>query len=85
MTDTPKKEPASISVDILTMKLSGNREEHWVRISCGGRNFETRKYEGHHYNRALYERDELRHVLLGHPKPDLMDDKYADPASIGGE
>lgn len=70
---------ALVDVEVFTMRLSGNRQEHWVRLSCEGRSVEIRKYAGHHYNRALYERDELRHVLLGHPRPDLMDPKYADP------
>ncbi|MCG7520861.1 hypothetical protein [Ruegeria sp. Ofav3-42] len=72
--------PAPVAdVSILTMKLSGNRKEHWVRITYDGRTFDVRKYDGEHRNRAEYERDTLRHVLLGEPKPDLMDGKYADP------
>lgn len=67
-----------IDVRIDTMKLSGNRKEHFVRIQCGDRHLHTRKYTQGFYNRALYERDELRHVLLGEPKPDLLDSKYAD-------
>lgn len=35
--------------------------------------------DGHNFrNRAEYEVAELRHVLLGEPKPDLMDPKYSD-------
>jgi hypothetical protein len=67
-----------MDVSILTMKLSGNRQEHFVRITCEGRTFDVRRYGGNYLNRAEYERDELRHVLLGEPKPDLMDPKYAD-------
>lgn len=74
-----------IDVSILTMRLSGNRQEHWVRITCDGRTFDVRNYSGHHLNRAEYERDTLRHVLLGEPKPDLMDEKYADPEHSAGE
>lgn len=77
--------PVAIAVDILTMQMSGDREEHYVRISCGGRSIETRKYDGHLYNRALYERDELRHVLLGHPKPDILESKYADTTTEGAK
>lgn len=68
-----------ITVEILQMKLSGNRTEHWVRIQRAERTFDTRVYAGKHYNRALYERDELRHVLLGTPKPNIRDVCYADP------
>lgn len=72
MTDT-------IKVSIDTMELSGDRKEYWIRIQCGDRYLHTRNYGGAYYNRALYERDELRHVLLNEPKPNLMDDKYSDP------
>ena len=67
-----------VKVDILTMKLSGDREEHWVQIKCVRNAFYTRRFDGCYYNRALYERDELRHVLLGDPKPRLIDEKYND-------
>ena len=67
-------------VQILTMKLSGDREEHWVRIICDGKTFDVRNYGGDFRNRAEYEKAELRHVLLGEPKPDLMDPRYDDPA-----
>ena len=78
--------PAPVAdASILTMKLSGNREEHWVRITCDGRTFDVRKYDGEYLNRAEYERDTLRHVLLGEPKPRIADDKYADPESAPGE
>ena len=67
-----------IDVYILTMKLSGDRKEHFVRITCDGRSIDIRKYSDDFLNRAEYERDMLRHVLLGEPKPNLMDSKYAD-------
>lgn len=72
-------EQPTTDVTILTMQLSGNRQEHYVRITCDGRTMDVRKYDGQYLNRAEYERDMLRHVLLGEPKPDLMADKYADP------
>lgn len=72
-------EREAVDVFIRTMKLSGNRTEHWVRIKCGNRKIDVRNYPGEYYNRALYERDELRHVLLGEPKPNLRDEQYADP------
>ena len=74
--DTPA--PPALTVSVLTMKLSGNREEYYVRIACGGRTIETRCYLQGYKNRAEYEADELRHVLLNEPKPDLLDPKYAD-------
>lgn len=70
---------AKISVNVLTMKLSNGEEDHYVRINCDGRTYEVRKYGTKFYNRALYERDELRHILLGEPKPDILDKKYDDP------
>ncbi|KIC39392.1 Lar family restriction alleviation protein [Leisingera sp. ANG-M7] len=74
----PVAEVKPLAVDILEMKLSGGRLEHWVRIKCGNRTYDVRNYPGEYRNRALYERDGLRHVLLGEPKPDLMSDEYAD-------
>jgi hypothetical protein len=71
-----------IDVTLCTMKLSGDREEYWPRITCDGRTFETRRYLPPFKNRAQYEVDMLRHVLLGEPKPRLSDDKYADPPKI---
>ena len=71
-------DPARIEVLILTMKLSGDREEYYVRIKCGERTHETNKYSQNYYNRALYERDCLRAVLLGDPRPELMAPQYAD-------
>ena len=67
-----------IDVSILTMKLSGDREEYYTRITCDGRTFDVRKYGQNFRNRAEYECAELRHVLLGEPKPDLMAPQYAD-------
>lgn len=69
-----------IDVSILTMRLSGNRQEHWVRITCDDRTFDVRRYGGEYLNRAEYERDMLRHVFLNELKPNLMDPKYKDPA-----
>ena len=81
--DQPAPAPQTVqeAVDVLiqTMRLSGNREEYYVRIACGGRTIETRRYTQGFKNRAEYEVDELRHVLLNEPKPDLLDPKYADP------
>lgn len=79
-TPTPPAAP-SADVSIRTMKLSGDREEHWVRIKCGDRTFDVRNYPGEYYNRALYEYDTLRHVLFNMPKPSLRDEQYADPAT----
>ena len=68
-----------IDVYIISLAVSNkNRVEHFVRISCEDRSTETRMYPDDFYNRALYERDTLRHVLLGWPEPDILDDKYAD-------
>ena len=74
-TPAPSSEP---DVQILTMKLSGGREEHWTRISCDGRTFDVRVYGSDYRNRAEYEKAELRHVLLDEPKPDLMAPQYMD-------
>lgn len=74
---------SEISIEVVTMSLSDNREEHFVRIKCDGRSVEINKYPGQYKNRALYERDMLRHVLLGHEEPDLMDFKYGDPVEEG--
>ena len=67
-----------IDVTLCEMKLSGGRVEYWPRIICDGRTFETRVYGGDFKNRAEYEVAQLRHVLLGEPKPSLLDPKYAD-------
>lgn len=67
-----------VKISIIPMKLSGNRIEHYVRISRDNVTYETRRYIEAHYNRALYERDMLNYVINGGPKPDLMDDQYAD-------
>lgn len=74
-----------IKVSVLTMALSGNREEYYVQISYGGRTIETRNYSQGFKNRAEYEAAELRHVLLNEPKPDLLDPKYDDPETIQPE
>lgn len=68
-----------ITVDIFPMKLSGDRTEYWVRITNGGVTYDTNVHSQEYYNRALYERDMLRHVLCGEPKPWIMLDQYADP------
>lgn len=75
-----RKEPAPrhLDVSIMPMKLSGGRVEYYTRISCNGRTYDVRRYPEEYLNRAEYERDELRHVLLGEDKPNLMDDKYSD-------
>ena len=75
---TPAAPQGVTDVQILTMKLSGGREEHWTRVSCDGRTFDVRVYGGDYRNRAEYEKAELRHVLLGEPKPDLMAAEYMD-------
>lgn len=76
---------SDIAVELKTMLLSGDRKEYYVSISRGGREITPSKYPEAYLNRALYEVDEFRYVLLGHPKPDLMDDKYADPTPPAGE
>lgn len=82
-TPAPQTVQEAVEVSIQTMRLSDNREEYYVRIACGGRTIETRRYTQGFRNRAEYEVDELRHVLLNAPKPDLMDPKYADdPAAL---
>lgn len=70
--------PDAITVDILTMTMSGDRKDYYVRITHGNITYDVSKYGGDYYNRALYERDMLRYALCGGKKPDLMDDKYAD-------
>jgi hypothetical protein len=60
------------------MKLSGDRTEYYTQIICDGRRFDVRRYGEDFLNRAQYEVDELRHVLLGEPKPSLIDEKYDD-------
>ncbi|MER9436667.1 hypothetical protein NKJ04_17390 [Mesorhizobium sp. M0618] len=72
-----------ITIGIKTMKLSDNREEHFVFVNRGGREITPHRYSGPFLNRAEYEVAEWKHVLLGWPKPDLMDPKYADPIEIG--
>lgn len=68
-----------ITIGIKTMQLSDNREEHWVFVRRGDREITPHNYSGPYRNRAEYEVAEWKHVLLGWPKPDLMDPKYADP------
>jgi hypothetical protein len=74
--------PSRITVELKTMKLSGGREEHYVSISCGGRETTPSMYPGPYKNRAIYEVDNWKHVLFGHPKPDLLDPKYDDPKEV---
>lgn len=69
----------SIEIGIKTMRLSGNREEYYTYISCGGREITPNKYSQKYRNRAEYEVAMWRHVLLDEPKPRLMDSRYADP------
>lgn len=73
-----------MNVSIMTMRMSGNREEYYVRITCDGRTHDVSKYGQHYLNRAKYERDALRHLLLGEPKPDLMSPEYADKEPAPG-
>ncbi|MER9911651.1 hypothetical protein NKJ71_13560 [Mesorhizobium sp. M0050] len=68
-----------ITIGIKTMELSDNRKEHWVFVRRGDREITPHNYSGPYLNRAEYEVAEWKHVLLGWPKPDLMDPKYADP------
>lgn len=72
------KEKEEVTVSIVPMKLSGDRTEHCVRIARGNVTYETNRYIEAHYNRALYERDMLNYVINGGPKPNLMEEKYAD-------
>jgi len=67
-----------IEVSLLVMKVSGNREEYYTRITCNGKTFDVRRYGQNFRNRAEYEVAELRHVLLGEPKPDIMAPQYRD-------
>ena len=67
-------------VSLMTMTLSDGRKDHYVRITCEGCSYDVRRYPDHQINRADYEVAELRHVLLGEPEPDLMDERYADKA-----
>lgn len=71
---------SEIDVSLLVMKLSGNREEYYTRITCNGKTFDVRRYGQKFRNRAEYEIAELRYVLLGEPKPDLMAPQYMDAA-----
>ena len=83
MTDS-KHTPEPIDVSIEPIKLSGGRMEYWVRISRGDRAIDVRNYGGDYLNRAEYEKADLRHVLLGEPKPSLTDPKYYDKHLKGG-
>ena len=76
------EQPGAARAEIKTMKLSGNREEHYVRVVCGDRSIDIQRFLGRRYNRALYTRDELNHVLQGTPKPRLLDEKYADREEV---
>lgn len=76
--DAGNATPPTVAVSLLTMKLSGGREEYFTRITCDGRTFDVRRYGQKFRNRADYEVAELRHVLLGEPKPDLAAPEYAD-------
>jgi len=67
-----------LDVTLLPMKLSGDRTEYWVQITSGGRTFDVGRYDEKFLNRARYTHDSLRHVILGEPEPEIMDDKYAD-------
>ena len=69
---------SEVEVGVLTMRLSGDRKEHYVRISKDGRTYETNRYEDQFLNRARYEADMLSYVLCGTSKPNLADPKYAD-------
>lgn len=71
-----------IDVSILTMKMSGNREEYYVRISHNNKNYDVRCYGQDYHNRAKYEMAELRWLLLDEPKPNLGDPQYADKIPI---
>lgn len=72
-----------VDIAIQTMQLSDDRVEHYVQIKCGDRQLHTNRYGAAYLNRARYEADMLRHVLLDEPKPNLMDDQYADPEPTG--
>jgi hypothetical protein len=71
-----------IQIEVKTMKLSDGREEHYVSVARGGRETFPYRFPGHLRNRAEYEADSFKHVLLGHPKPDLLDPKYDDPKEV---
>ncbi|ESX17899.1 hypothetical protein X766_16040 [Mesorhizobium sp. LSJC255A00] len=72
-----------ITIGIKTMQMSDNREEYFVFVNRGGREITPHSYRSPYRNRAEYEVAYFKHVLLGHPKPDLMDPKYADPEDEG--
>jgi hypothetical protein len=65
-------------ISIRTMKLSGDREEHWVVVQFGDRSLDVRMYPGHQNNRAEYEAAEWRHLLLGEPRPNILDKVFRD-------
>ncbi len=66
-----------ITIGIHEMKLSGDRTEYYVFVRRGKNEITPMKTA--YRNRAEYEVAEWKHVLLGWPKPDLMDEKYNDP------
>lgn len=70
--------PLKIVVSVKTMKLSGNREEYYVCINCDGREITPHKFSGAYRNRAQYEVDSWKHVLLNEPEPDISSMKYRD-------
>lgn len=71
-------ERESTTVEVLEMNLSDGRTDYFVQITNGDRSYSTNRYPSHRLNRAEYEADYLKHVLLGGPRPRLMDAKYAD-------
>lgn len=73
---------SGLDVTIPVMKLTGNREEYYVMISCGGRDVAVGNYPQGYMNRALYQHDMLRHVIFNEPRPRLADEKYSDPADL---
>ncbi|AZO48069.1 hypothetical protein [Mesorhizobium sp. M4B.F.Ca.ET.058.02.1.1] len=71
-----------ITIGIHTMQMSDNREEYFVFVRRGDREITPHSYRSPYRNRAEYEVAEWKHVLLGWPKPDLMDPQYADPKAL---
>jgi hypothetical protein len=67
-----------VEISVSTMRLSGGREEYFVMVRCGKRSTPVGHYTEGFYNRALYQCDELRHVVLGTKKPYILDAQYED-------
>lgn len=76
-----KSSLGDINITIKTMTLSDDRQDHYVCIERGGREITPRKYPSEYRNRAQYEVDKFKHVLLGHPEPNIEAPKYDESHS----